>query len=57
MDQTGLAGRYDIDLKWDEPDHQHPNVDGIKAALRIQLGLELVPTNLPVEMLVVEKAK
>jgi uncharacterized protein (TIGR03435 family) len=30
---------------------------GLKQALLDQLGLELVPTNMPIEMLVVEKAK
>jgi uncharacterized protein (TIGR03435 family) len=35
-----------------DPDH-----DALKHALLDQLGLELVPTNMPIEMLVVEKAK
>ena len=55
IDQTGLTKHYDIDLKWDESDYQHPNLDALKQALSGQLGLELVPTNIPVEMLVVEK--
>jgi uncharacterized protein (TIGR03435 family) len=63
VDQTGLAGRYDYDinwddeLKWDSPDHSYfGNPDGFKTALLDQLGLELVPGRQPVEMLVVEKA-
>jgi uncharacterized protein (TIGR03435 family) len=56
IDQTGLAGFFDMDLKWDESDYQHPNLDGLQQALLDQLGLELVPTNMPIEMLVVEKA-
>lgn len=55
IDQTGLTNRFDIDLNWDETDYRHPNLDGLKRALLDQLGLELVPTNMPVEMLVVEK--
>lgn len=63
IDATGLNGRYDIDLTWDEPnapfrnynDWQHRNIDGLKEALQNQLGLELVPTNMPIEMLSVEK--
>jgi uncharacterized protein (TIGR03435 family) len=55
VDQTGLAGFFDMDLKWDESDYQHPNLDGLQQALLDQLGLELVPTNMPVEMLIVEK--
>jgi len=57
IDQTGLTKHYDIDLKWDESDYQHPNLDGLKQALSDQLGLELVPSREPIEMLVVEKEK
>jgi uncharacterized protein (TIGR03435 family) len=57
VDQTGLTGNYDFTLQWDEPDRQQPNLDGLQQALRDQLGLELAPTNLPLEMLVVEKMK
>lgn len=64
VDQTGLTNRYDFNLAWDEygkkvgfryPDY--PNLDGLKQSLLDQLGLELVPTNMPIEMLVIEKAK
>ncbi len=57
IDRTDLAGSFDMDVKWDEPDRQHRNVDGLKQALLEQLGLELVPDSEPIEMLVVEKAK
>ena len=53
VDKTGLTQYFDIDLKWDRNDPQH---NSLKQALLDQLGLELVPSNLPVEMLVVEKA-
>ncbi|HLX71494.1 MAG TPA: TIGR03435 family protein [Verrucomicrobiae bacterium] len=53
VDQTGLKNQYDIDLKWDESDYQHPNNDALERALSEQLGLELVSTNMPVEILVV----
>ena len=57
VDQTGLTGGFDIDVKWNDPDRQHRNVDGLKQALLDQLGLELVPGREPIEMLVVEKIK
>jgi len=57
IDQTGITGTFNIHLKWDEPDWKHHNANGLKQAMRDQLGLELVPTNLPIEMLVVEKVK
>jgi uncharacterized protein (TIGR03435 family) len=56
VDQTGLTNSFDIDLKWKQSDWGKPNADGMKQALLDQLGLELIPTNMPIEMLVVEKA-
>jgi uncharacterized protein (TIGR03435 family) len=58
IDRTGLAGPVDLDLKWN-PEYVGPGYSSepIKKALEDQLGLELVPTNMPFEMLVVEKAK
>ncbi|MEI9866135.1 MAG: TIGR03435 family protein [Limisphaerales bacterium] len=57
FDETGRTNRFDINLKWDENDVFHPNLTNLQRALLDQLGLELVPTNMPVEMLVVEKVK
>ncbi len=57
IDQTGLTQNFHIDLKWNERWGQDPNHDALKQALLDQLGLELVPANMPVEMLVVEKVK
>jgi uncharacterized protein (TIGR03435 family) len=57
VDQTGLSQSYDYTVKYDEPDPQQPNLEGLKDALQEQLGLELVRTNMPIEMLVIEKAK
>jgi len=57
VDRTGLAGGFDMDVKWHDTDKANRNVDGLKQALLDQLGLELVPAHEPVEILVVEKAK
>lgn len=56
IDRTGLTGRYDAKLKWRESRSGHPNLDELKQALLNQLGLELVPSREPVEMLVVEES-
>jgi uncharacterized protein (TIGR03435 family) len=64
IDRTGLTGRFDVDLawddekKWDDTGHySFTNPDGLKQVLLDQLGLELVPSREPTEMLVVEKAR
>jgi|SRR5581483_4819617 uncharacterized protein (TIGR03435 family) len=51
--QTGLTQNFDINPQWNRNEPQH---HGLKQALLDQPGLELVPTNMPIEMLVVEKA-
>jgi uncharacterized protein (TIGR03435 family) len=56
IDQTGLTQYFSIDLRWKE-ESGSSNPEGLKQDLLDKLGLELVPTNMPVEILVVEKAK
>ena len=55
LDESGLAGRYDLDLqlppRWGEVEK-----DAYRRALSEQLGLELVPDRAPIQMLIVEKA-
>jgi uncharacterized protein (TIGR03435 family) len=51
INQTKLDGDFDVDFKWNQ------TTEGLKQVLLDQLGLELVETNIPLEMLVVEKAK
>lgn len=48
VDQTGLTGAYDISLKWRDD-------NDLKQKLTDKLGLELVPGQAPVDMLVVDK--
>jgi uncharacterized protein (TIGR03435 family) len=55
IDETGLTESYDFELHLDSKSKNY--TEAIKNALREQLGLELVPTNMPIEMLVVEKAQ
>ncbi len=56
IDGTGLTNLYDFDLKCSQADLENRNWDKVNRALD-PLGLELVPTNMPIKMLVVEKAK
>jgi uncharacterized protein (TIGR03435 family) len=56
LDRTGLINNFDVELKW-ERKNDASRKDSFKKAVLDQLGLELVPTNMPIEMLVVEKAQ
>jgi uncharacterized protein (TIGR03435 family) len=55
VDATGTTERYSIDITWVE-NLRDPEHTALQNVLREQLGLVLVPTNMPIEMLVVEKA-
>jgi uncharacterized protein (TIGR03435 family) len=56
VDRTGLTGRLNVNLKWDEQ-VEGQNPDAFKEVLLNQLGLELTPGREPIETLVVERAK
>ena len=56
FNETGLAGNFDFVLDCSEADLANHHWETISLALD-QLGLELVPTNMPMEILVVEKVK
>jgi uncharacterized protein (TIGR03435 family) len=56
MDTTGLTNRFDFDLNCTESDLKNHDWDAVNQALG-KLGLELVPSNKPIEMLVVENVK
>jgi uncharacterized protein (TIGR03435 family) len=62
VDATGLAGVYDLDLKW-TPD-QPPGADSVPAnrpslftAIQDQLGLRLEPRQVPIEVFFIESAE
>jgi len=57
VDETGLTGSYNLDLRWKVKTDPSANQEAIKQALIDQLGLELVPARQAVEMLVVEKVQ
>jgi uncharacterized protein (TIGR03435 family) len=50
IDQTKLAGNFDIDFKWDE------TPDGLKQVLLDELGLILTPSRQTVDFVIVDKA-
>ncbi len=56
VDRTGLAGKFDVTLKWN-PDMGDPNGAPLVTALQEQLGLKLESTKAPVEVLVIDDAQ
>jgi uncharacterized protein (TIGR03435 family) len=56
VDRTGLAGDYDVDLKWTPEDEQaQPDAPPtVFTAIEEQLGLKLVPSKGPVDVILVD---
>ena len=52
VDRTGLAGAFDIDMKWSASGDDGPS---IFTALQEQVGLRLVPSTGPFEVFVIDK--
>jgi len=61
LDQTGLTGKYDIDLKFAPlsvtPEAQDEDLPSIFAAVQKSLGLKLEAIKGPVEVLVIDRAE
>jgi uncharacterized protein (TIGR03435 family) len=59
VDETGLTGKYDFQLTWDDAESATPTDDsaapGLFTALQEQLGLKLEPVKAPADVLVVDK--
>jgi uncharacterized protein (TIGR03435 family) len=62
IDQTGIAGSFDIDLQWDPSERTNniasdaKNLPSILQAFQEQLGLKLQTQRAPVEVLVIDNA-
>jgi uncharacterized protein (TIGR03435 family) len=58
VDQTGLTGRYDLQLKWTADESKAPAdgtaPPGMFTAIQEQIGLKLEPAKAPVKVLVVD---
>jgi len=64
LDRTGLAGTYDVDLRYTPalgpaatPEAETPDAPDVFTAVREQLGLRLVSTRGPVPILVIDSAE
>jgi uncharacterized protein (TIGR03435 family) len=56
IDETDNTNRYSIDIRWTE-NLADPEHTALQKVMREQLGLVLVPTNMPIQMLIVDKVK
>lgn len=54
VDETNLAGRFDLDLEWADPDVPSDAGPSIFAAIQEQLGLRLESARGPLEVLVID---
>ncbi|HTI99422.1 MAG TPA: TIGR03435 family protein [Dongiaceae bacterium] len=57
VDATGLQGNFNVRLDWTDQNNTAPAKAKLRQAVLDQLGLELVPINMPVELFVVEKIR
>jgi uncharacterized protein (TIGR03435 family) len=61
VDETGLTGKYDFQLTWNDDDSIAPadgsGAPGLFTAVQEQLGLKLEPTKAPADVLVVDKVE
>lgn len=57
VDQTGLKGDYAVQLDWQEEGSSDEAKAKLRQAVLDQLGLELIPTNMPIEIFVIERVK
>ena len=51
IDETGYSGNYNVKLAW------HGGKEELQKAILDQWGMDLIPTNMPIEKLIVEKTK
>ena len=56
IDKTEFSNRFDFTLRWtpDKPGNADPNLGSIFTAIQEQLGLQLRPQKLPIEVLVID---
>ena len=54
IDRTALSGRYNLNFAWQPGSDRSANIAAIRQAVEQQLGLELEPTEAPVEALVID---
>jgi uncharacterized protein (TIGR03435 family) len=57
VDQTGIAGNFDVKLDYAAEGSADPSMPSIFTALQEQLGLKLVPQRMPVETLIIDHAE
>jgi uncharacterized protein (TIGR03435 family) len=57
VDETGLTGSFDFDLKWTPDDAAGPSGASLFTAIQEQLGLRLEPRHAPTNVFVIQSAE
>jgi uncharacterized protein (TIGR03435 family) len=60
VDQTGLHGRFDFQLKWSRDEASTVDLNappGLFTAMQEQIGLKLEPTRAPADVMVIDKVE
>jgi hypothetical protein len=57
VDETGLTGSFDFDLKWTPDDAAGPSGASLFTAIQEQLGLRLEPRHAPMNVFVIQSAE
>jgi uncharacterized protein (TIGR03435 family) len=57
IDKTSLTGRYDFTLYFLPPDVPDGEAPAIEQALQQQLGLKVVPSKAPIDVIVIDHAE
>jgi len=56
VDETGIAGVYDIKLRW-SPDDREEKGPSLFTAMQEQLGLRLEARKVPAKLVIIDKAE
>jgi uncharacterized protein (TIGR03435 family) len=57
VDRTDLDGTFDLELAFAPPNGSDPDAPSIFTAVQEQLGLKLVSTRTPVDVLIIDRAE
>jgi uncharacterized protein (TIGR03435 family) len=57
VDQTGLSGRFDVNVRWEPDEAVESTLPGFYTAVQEQLGLKLMPVKTAIDVFVVDNVE